>query len=110
MQEAGHYVVDAESGSTAWEALVEANGRFDLIVADVLMPGMSGTELAAKAQFTWPKIRVLFVTGFADLGELPVELWSGVLPKPFHPAELETRVTHAMSSTDTRAGLSASGL
>jgi CheY-like chemotaxis protein len=103
LREAGHYVVDAESGSTAWDALVKASGRFDLIVADVVMPGMSGTELAAKARLTWPELRVLFVTGFADLGKLPAELWSGVLPKPFRPAELEARVAEAMSSIDDRA-------
>ena len=109
LREAGHHVVDAESGSIAWDALLQASGRFDLIVADVVMPGMSGTELAAKAQLAWPELRVLFVTGFADLSKLPAELWRGVLPKPFQPAELEARVAAAMSSIDDRAELRASG-
>lgn len=78
LREAGHHVVDAKSGSIAWDALLQASGRFDLIVADVVMPGMSGTELAAKAQLAWPELRVLFVTGFADLSKLPAELWRGV--------------------------------
>ena len=99
LQEAGHGVVEAESGMAAWDALLQADGEFDLIIADVLMPGMSGPELASKAQSRWPALRVLFMTGYADVGQFSATIWNEVLSKPFSPSELEARVARAVLST-----------
>ncbi len=94
--EAGHVVVTADSGVAALDALRAADGQFDLIIADVLMPGMNGAELTTTAQDMWPGLPVLFITGYADVAQLPVALWSDVLAKPFQPAELQARVMQAV--------------
>lgn len=63
----------------------------DLLLADVTMPGMAGSELAARVLETQPEVRVLFMSGYAPgglpaAGGLPSE--AGVLEKPYSPKEL----------------------
>jgi two-component system cell cycle sensor histidine kinase/response regulator CckA len=93
---AGCKVFMAES---AGEALKIANGEdgheIDLLVTDLWMPGMSGTELATELQVTRPGMKTLIISG--DTGEniaaaaigLPDSAW---LPKPFQFAALCTAI------------------
>ena len=69
-----------------------AGGRFDLVLADVVMPGMDGAALAGRIGALRPGLPVLLMTGYADSAALPPELWDRVLAKPFRAAELEGRI------------------
>ena len=91
--EAGYEVIEAGSGGAALECLEQEGRRIELMIADILMPGMNGVELARAARLTRPDLPVLFVTGFggaalpadeSDVGEL--------LRKPFRTAELAAKV------------------
>src|SRR5262249_45269163 len=82
----GYTVLTAGDGLEAL-ALVEAHpGRIDIVVTDVIMPRMSGAELAARLRARDPAIRILYLSGYtadqlrsqADLGADPT-----LLPKPF---------------------------
>ena len=60
-------VVSAESGVVASRMVSETGfGGVDLLVTDLMMPGMSGRELAKVVRDINPQVRVLYVTGFAD--------------------------------------------
>jgi DNA-binding response OmpR family regulator len=60
-------VVSAESGEAAAVMIADPwFGNLDLLVTDLMMPGMNGRELAAIARRKYPNARVLYVTGFAD--------------------------------------------
>ena len=59
----GYWVVEARNGVEALEA-AERAGRVDLLVSDVVMPGMRGPEVAAKLRKRFPNVQVLFVSGF----------------------------------------------
>lgn len=60
-------VVCAESGEAAVRLLQQPGfGGIDLLVTDLMMPGINGRELAANVRKTNPQVRVLYVTGFAD--------------------------------------------
>jgi len=96
LREAGHAVVEAASGSEALNALALSAEAFDLLVADVVMPGMNGPELAERVRANWPSVRVLFMTGYAEIKLLPRELWTDVLSKPFQASELEARIGLAL--------------
>ena len=65
LQEAGYEVVSASSSREALR-LVEARPRFDVFVLDLMMPGMSGDELAFRLRARHPETKILFVTGFSD--------------------------------------------
>ena len=63
---AGYTVVSAADGSSALHQLRAAPEPFDLLLSDVVMPGMSASELALRAQELQPGIAVLFMSGYAD--------------------------------------------
>jgi two-component system, cell cycle sensor histidine kinase and response regulator CckA len=80
------------SAGTAEEALQHyAEESFDLLVTDVVLPGMSGRELALKLTQRWPDLRVLFISGYTqNMIEHGGVLDPGIsfLQKPFLPVEL----------------------
>jgi two-component system cell cycle sensor histidine kinase/response regulator CckA len=65
LQTAGYEVVAASSGREALE-LVERRGPFDGFVVDVVMPGMSGSELGQALRRVDPDAKILYCTGFSD--------------------------------------------
>ena len=65
LSESGYRVLEAEDGEEALDALYESKGRVDLIMIDVVMPGMDGVQLAARIWEAWPGKRVLFSSGHA---------------------------------------------
>lgn len=66
LRSAGYKVLEADSGGKALELAQQQRGRIDLLFTDVVMPGMNGRELAERFQDTWPGIRILFTSGYAD--------------------------------------------
>ncbi|TXN38584.1 response regulator, partial [Methylobacterium sp. WL93] len=85
----GYDEIEASDGAAAL-ALMEQR-RFDLVVADLAMPGMTGVELAAEVRSRWSEVPVLILTGHAEAVEIPHDL--PVLTKPFQSAELARRVS-----------------
>ncbi len=91
---AGYRVVVATSGDEALE-LTEADGRFDLLITDVVMPGVNGWELGKRLTERWPGLRVLYISGYTDdvIKEGNVAgLGAPFLQKPFLPVDLLTTV------------------
>ncbi|HXE58947.1 MAG TPA: response regulator [Gemmatimonadales bacterium] len=100
LRRAGFEVIEARSPADA-ERLVEGGlDRIDLLLTDVVMPGMSGPELARRLARRRPGLRVLYMSGFSEEaiarhGELsPGSL---LLEKPFTIAELVARVRQALA-------------
>jgi two-component system cell cycle response regulator CpdR len=96
---AGHEVEAAGDGEAALE-LVRRHD-FDLLLADVVMPGIDGVELARRAAEMLPEIRVMFITGFAAVamnraGQARRE--PRVLAKPFHLRQLVDEIGKALRS------------
>jgi signal transduction histidine kinase/CheY-like chemotaxis protein len=84
----GHSTTEAADGETALRHL--ENERFDIVVADLAMPGMSGIDLAAEIRGRDPRLPVLILTGHAEAMQIPEDL--PVLAKPFRSADLAARV------------------
>jgi PAS domain S-box-containing protein len=83
----GYHVVVAADGDAAIAILERAARPVDLLVTDVVMPVMSGTDLAARVVRAWPSTRVLFVSGFVPAGS-PSLRGAPLVAKPLHRAEL----------------------
>src|SRR5688572_2153488 len=84
MREAGHDTITAEDGNQALERAQDP-GAFDILVTDVMMPGMAGDELARRLRQNEPGLKVLYLTGYSDtLFKEKVTLWEGeaFLDKP----------------------------
>ena len=94
LTKAGHNVVAKENGLEALAEL-EHNQDFDLLLTDIVMPGMDGIELSQMATTACPSLKVMFITGFAAvaMGQKPVQQGqTKVLSKPFHLNELVNQV------------------
>jgi len=83
----GYHVVVAADGDAAIALLERAARPVDLLVTDVVMPVMSGTDLAARVTSSSPSTRVLFVSGFVPAGS-PSLRGAPLVAKPLHRAEL----------------------
>lgn len=90
----GHDVTARNDGLKALEELKD-NDNYDLLLTDIVMPGMDGIELAQKASIIAPDLKVMFITGFAAVAMDSHKTQIGdtkVLSKPFHLKELVTQV------------------
>ena len=92
LERAGYEVVAVESGAAALPHL--ARDGFDLLLTDIVMPEMDGIELAQRAQALSPRMRVMFITGFAAvaLGAGAAPANAKVLSKPFHLRDLVSEI------------------
>ena len=80
----GHAVVTASSGSEAVDCLRSA--PFDLVVTDLVMPGMGGLELLKQVEESWPEVPVIILTGNSDIATAVAAIKDGAdnyLTKPF---------------------------
>jgi len=97
----GYTVLEAANGQEALDLVAEHRVEPDLLVTDVVMPQMGGRELVDRLQFAYPRLKVLYISGYtADAivhqGMLDPDL--AFLHKPFTPAELASRVRAVLGS------------
>jgi PAS domain S-box-containing protein len=99
LREYGYKVYTSGSGEEAFDlcrSLVSnENKKIDLLVADVVMPGMNGLELADKLGHFFPGIKVLYISGYTGKKIVTHEILSkglSFLPKPFSPQELLQKI------------------
>ncbi|MGA7674860.1 MAG: response regulator [Rhizomicrobium sp.] len=96
---AGHEVTDFGNGEDAFESLL--GFRFDLLLTDIVMPGMDGIELAKRAAEMNPSMKIMFITGFAAVALHPssnAPKQAKVLSKPFHLREIVAEVERMMAA------------
>jgi two-component system cell cycle sensor histidine kinase/response regulator CckA len=65
LRESGYRVTEAQSAANALELCRNADQAYDVLLTDLIMPGMSGTELAVCVTALWQETRVLFMSGYA---------------------------------------------
>ena len=97
----GHTVLSAATVDGALRLCESHQGRIDLLLTDVLLPDGRGPDLAARASQLRPELRVVFVSGLADGGQLgaeqPENSAATVVSKPFTPRSLSQAVQQALS-------------
>jgi signal transduction histidine kinase/CheY-like chemotaxis protein len=102
LEENGYTVLCATKGADAVRIADRYEHEIDLLVTDVVMPGMNGPELASRLSFSRPEMRVLYVSGYSadEMGDHGVaDLAVQYLPKPFSPHTLVQRVRKILATT-----------
>jgi two-component system cell cycle response regulator CpdR len=98
LERAGFEVLACPDGDTAAEALDQT---WDLLLTDIVMPGMDGIEVARLAAARQPGLRIMFITGFAAVALSAGErapAGAKVLSKPIHLREIVSEVERMMAA------------
>ncbi|GEM_PF-1116670 len=105
LQEYGYTVLQAADGSEALRVM-EAHGRIDALLTDVIMPVMGGPELVKRVRSLAPGTKVIYMSGYTDdtlaLYGLP-QPGTAFLQKPFAPAALAEKLRQVLTSRGGRA-------
>jgi two-component system cell cycle sensor histidine kinase/response regulator CckA len=99
LSERGHTVLEAGDGAEALHLVRRRNGAVDLILCDVVMPQMNGTELATRIGVEFPDVPVILMSAFTPAGVARVGLSETLVPvlqKPFEPNQLAELVQLAL--------------
>ena len=92
----GYAVRSARSGDAAREVLAEAQGRFDLLLTDIVMPGSTdGLSLSRHVRQRYPHIGIVLMTGHARETDKAIAEGFVVLQKPWTPSDLRAALEQA---------------
>jgi PAS domain S-box-containing protein len=95
LDDAGYAVLEASDGASALEIVRSHGGPLDLLVTDVVMPGMSGPEVAQAVSPLRPSLQVLYMSGYTDSAIVHhgvLAEGTAFLQKPFSSTELTAKV------------------
>ena len=104
LRRSNYDVIPAESAEVALEA-IGGNGRFDVVLLDVMLPGLGGMELLARLQTSHPTLPVLIMTAFSSVENAVEAMKRGAfhyLPKPFKNEEVLNLVAAAVAQSRLR--------
>lgn len=86
LESGGYTVLEAQNGTEALQIAKKHEGKIDLLITDMVMPGMRGQELAARLQQQWSELRVLYMSGYSEHSateSVPGDRPAKLLTKPF---------------------------
>ncbi len=100
LTELGYIALEAIDGLSGLEVL-QSRQRIDLLISDVGLPGLNGRQLADAARLLRPELKVIFMTGYAEVAATPqgfLEPGMALITKPFEMSELAAKIRAATSS------------
>src|SRR5271155_593854 len=103
----GYKILEAEDGAAALQIVDGHKGTIDLLLTDVIMPGMNGRELAAQIVNLLPEVRVLYMSGYTEnaIGhDGTLDAGINLLQKPFSLPALKERVREVLDSEPIPVG------
>ena len=95
----GYKVLEADSGEAGLAAADAHKGKIDLVISDVVMPGMSGRDLVKNLSKTRPETRVLYLSGYTEdaiVSDGSIESGTAFLQKPFSLLSLSRKVREVL--------------
>jgi two-component system cell cycle sensor histidine kinase/response regulator CckA len=107
LQEFGYGVIEASGGHQALGILEREGGRVDILITDVILPGMDGPELARRAAELRPELPVLFISGYTDAEMVRrglLETGQPFLQKPFTPEAMSREIARLLRKGELTTG------
>jgi len=105
LKDIGCQVVSAPSGEEALSILADA--KIDLVLSDVVMPGMSGVELQRQIKQRWPDLPILLATGYSEEA-LETDQRLSLVLKPYSAKDLAAAMADALGARNSPASATAS--
>ena len=100
LRKLGYRIVEARNGIEACLVATPYIGKLQLLLTDIVMPGMSGTELARHLRVIKPELKILFISGYEDdVGVGTGDTAIAYLQKPFTTEALAETVRHLLDQT-----------
>jgi two-component system cell cycle response regulator CpdR len=99
LEKAGHRVTPCADGAEALTRLENNALSFDLLLTDIVMPGLDGIELSGRACALRPSLKVMFITGFAGMATGRTDTRNPhmrIVSKPFHLGRLIEEVNRIL--------------
>jgi PAS domain S-box-containing protein len=104
LERKGYHVLEAQDGDVALEVAASHDGPIDLLIADLVMPGLNGREVAERLLETRPGLATIFISGYTADEVLRHGISTGqhrFLPKPFTPDEIVREVAGVLDRDGT---------
>jgi CheY-like chemotaxis protein len=101
LQDNHYQVLEAEDGEQALRVANRSPTRIDLVLTDLIMPGLSGYDVAQKIRAIRPGIKIMYITGYVDGKKQSHRLQRDerLLQKPVHPEQLLSSVREMLSAS-----------
>ena len=100
-------ILEASTGAEGLDVALSQGGNIDILLTDMLLPELSGYDLAVALRHKFPDMKVIMMTGYVE-GEIVMrgmeELGASFLDKPFQATELKRLVAAAMPVRNLHAG------
>ena len=97
----GYHVIEAGGGDEAVRTLQRASSRIDAVLTDVAMPGLGGRQLGETVFRCWPRVRLVFMSGFPAqriLDEGALDPTVSFIQKPFTREQLSRKIKEVLSA------------
>ena len=100
----GFSVHSAADGAEALRCSEQQEGRIEILISDIVLPGLNGLELARRIRAVHAETKFLFMTGFGDQFPKVREYGANVLEKPFLPLDLVRKVKDMLNQEESATG------
>ena len=103
LESKGYKVLEADNGEAALQIVAGYSGNIDILITDVVMPGMSGRELSARLCASCPQTKVLYLSGYTEdaiVHEGVLDPDTAFLQKPFTLQMLVRKVREVLGTSD----------
>jgi CheY-like chemotaxis protein len=105
LESVGYTVLEAASGKEALQRAKDFEGRIHLLLTDVVMPEMSGPELAGQLRALFPGIKVILTSGYTDVALAPQGVLDpavAFIQKPYRPKALALKIREVLGESDSK--------
>jgi two-component system, cell cycle sensor histidine kinase and response regulator CckA len=101
-----HRILEASDGVEALGIVGQPKARIDLLLTDIVMPGMDGIELARRTASQSPEVRVIYMSGKCEADAVRLDMDTrgfGFVRKPFDIEELDAKVSQSLARAPRRS-------